>query len=424
VHRAATRVLTAAVLALSALAATTASTEAAAPAAAQPAHARKYDPLQVRIGTFNVISRATVETFQSAISRLKGPAPGPSPYVDVLGLQEIGMNEKNKWLIADANWGYYRPPQLQQNPVIWDRRQLDFVSGEGVKLSEGDRIEGRNGGGEEAKTPNWATVVRLFHRATGQQLTFINVHLLTGTIKGGTFVPGRPRAKKMYLHQLRTLLDTVRAERSRSDQVYVLGDFNSGYKEDVRAGKRQLPVKQFKKIGFRSVWANSPLLSKKYGTHSNALIDQIWNPSSPVATQILTDIRGSDHKPAVGTYQLPAPDPTYVAPLGSIGFAAAPPLRNEYTKRTGKFVEIPLQGDFSHGFASVAVVGGTAVQGEDFYIDPSSFLPGSHTIYVKINKDGATEGDETYTLGIVNPVNMQVIPGAETVTGVIEGNKS
>ncbi|MDF1605748.1 endonuclease/exonuclease/phosphatase family protein [Nocardioides sp. YIM 152315] len=421
-HRAATRVLAAAVLALSALVATSASTGAATPA---PAHARKFDPLQVRVGTYNVISRATVDTFQKVVTQLKGAAPGPSPYVDVLGLQEIGMNDKNKWLIADADWGYYRPPQLQQNPVIWDRRQLDFVSGRGVKLSDGHTIEGRNGGGPEAKTPNWATVVRLFHRASGQQLSFINVHLLTGTVKGGKFVPGRPEAKKMYRRQLRKAISTARYEQRKSDQVYVLGDFNSGYEEDIREHKKQLPVRQFKKrLDFTSMWASSPLLRKKYGTHSNALIDQIWNSSSPVATQILRNIKGSDHRPAVGTYQLPTPDPAYVAPLGSIGFAAAPPLRDEYTKRAGKFVEIPLQGDFSHGFASVAVVGGTAVQGQDFYIDPSSFLPGSRTIYVKINKDGATEGDETYVLGIVDPVNMQVISGAETVTGVIEGNKS
>ncbi|MFC7492678.1 MULTISPECIES: hypothetical protein [unclassified Nocardioides] len=421
-HRAATRVLTAAVLALSALGATSASTASAAPT---PAHARKYDPLQVRVGTFNVISRAKVETFQDIITELKGPAPGPGPYADVLGLQEIGMNEKNKWLIGDRNWGYYRPPQLQQNPVIWDRRQLDFVSGRGVLLSDGHTIEGRNGGGPEAKTPNYATVVRLFHRATGQQLSFINVHLLTGTVKGGKFVPGRPEAKKMYLRQLRKTISTARYEQGRSAQVYVLGDFNSGYEEDIREGQKQLPVKQFrKKLGFTSMWAGSPLLKKKYGTHSNALIDQIWNASSPVATQILTQIGGSDHRPAVGTYQLPAPVPGYVAPYGSIGFAGAPPLRDEYTKVAGKFVEVPLQGDFAHGFASVGVVGGTATPGEDFYIDPSSFLPGSRTIYVKINKDGIREGDETYVLGVVDPVNMQVIPGSETVTGVIKENKS
>lgn len=413
-HRAATRVLTAAVLVLSALAATSAST--AAPA---PGHARKADPLQVRIGTYNVISRATVDTFKNVVTQVK-------PSVDVLGLQEIGMNDKNKWLIADYNWGYYRPPQLQQNPIIWDRRQLDFVSGGGVKLSDPHRVEGRNGGGEEAKTPNWATVVRLFHRASGHQLSFINVHLLTGTVKGGKFVPGRPQAKKLYLKQLRTLVKTARAERSTSDEVFVLGDFNAGYKEDIRAGKKQLPVKQFKKIGFRSVWEKSPLLSKKYGTHSNALIDQIWNSGAPVSTQILTNVKGSDHRPAIGTYQMPTPDPTYVAPLGSIGFGQSPPVRNEYTKKAGKFVEIPLVGDFSHGYATVRVnaAESTAVEGADFYIDPTSFLPGSRTIYVKINRDGQTEDEEYYTLEIVDPVNMVPIQGAEKVRGVIEANKS
>jgi endonuclease/exonuclease/phosphatase (EEP) superfamily protein YafD len=417
VHRAATRVLTATALALSALVATTASTGAAAPA---PAHARKAEPTQVRIGTYNIISRATVDTFKKVITQVK-------PSVDVLALQEIGLNDKNKYLISDFNWGYYRPPQLQQNPVIWDRTQLDFVSGEGVKLSDGHSIEGRNGGGEEAKTPNWATVVRLFHRATGQQISIINVHLLTGTVKGGKFVPGRPRAKQMYLTQLKNLIATAKSEQAKSNEVFVMGDFNSGYKEDIREGKKQLPVKQFKKkLGWQSMWAKSPLLSKSYGTHSNALIDQIYHPGAPVATQILTSVQGSDHRPAVGTYQLPVPDPTYVAPLGTVGFAGAPPVRNEYTKAAGKFVEIKLQGDFSHGYYQVAVdpTRSTAVEGQDFYIDDTSFLPGSTTIYVKINKDGQTEPEEYYTLQIVNPVNMQVIPGSESVTGVIEANKS
>lgn len=416
-HRAATRVLTAAALAVSALVATSASTGTAASA---PAHARKADPLQVRVGTYNVVSRATVDTFKNVVTQVK-------PSVDVLGLQEIGMNDKNKWLIAsDYHWGYYRPPQLQQNPIVWDRRQFDFVSGTGVKLSDPHRIEGRNGGGEEAKTPNWATVVRLFHRASGRQLSFVNVHLLTGTVKGGKFVPGRPQAKKLYRTQLRSLIQTTRSEAAANDEVFVLGDFNSGYKEDIREGRKQLPVKQFKKLGFRSVWEKSPLLSKKYGTHNNALIDQIWNPAAPVSTQILTSVKGSDHRPAVGTYQMPAPDPTYVAPYGSIGFGHPPAVRNEYTKQAGKYVEIQLTGDFSHGYATVRVnpAESTATEGADFYIDPISFLPGSRTIYVKINKDGQTEDEEYYTLEIVDPVNMMPIPGAERIRGVIEANKS
>ena len=413
-YRAALRVGTTAALALSMLVAPSVSSSSVA------AHPRATDPLQVRVGTYNIISRASLDTFKKAVTAVK-------PSVDVLGLQEIGMTAKNKWLIgSDRNWGYYRPPALQQNPVIWDRTKFDFVTGKGVRLSKRRKIEKRGGRGLQAASPNWASVVQLFHRASGRQITVVNVHLLSGTIKGGRPVPGRPKAFKIYRKELAKAVKLVKAERSVSDDVFILGDFNSGYEADVKRTHKALPVKRFHRIGYRSMWKGSPLLSKRYGTRGSALLDQIWYPTRPASTQILRKVRGSDHRPAVATYRLPAPEPGYLAPVGSVGFAAAPPVRNEFTRRDGKFVRIPLRGDLSHGYFSVRVVAdrSTAEEGADFYIDDSSYLPGSRAIYVKINKDNKVEPEEHYTLELVDSVNMTVIPGSGVVTGVIEANKS
>ncbi|MFC7493182.1 MULTISPECIES: endonuclease/exonuclease/phosphatase family protein [unclassified Nocardioides] len=251
---------------------------------------------QLRIGTYNVISRAPLDTFEAAVSRVK-------PQVDLLGLQEIGMNEKNWWLLGDPAWGYYRPPALQQNPVIWNRGRLELVSAEGVQLSEAGSVEPLDGPYDETKLPNWATVVRLRDLATGELVTAINVHLVAYAISAGRFIPERPRTARLYRSQLRALVGVVAAERRIADDVYVLGDFNAGYEEDLRTRRGALPVRQLGAIGFRSMWEHSRLLPRSYGTHDNgALIDQVWHPTQPVATRILRGVRGSDHRPVVATY--------------------------------------------------------------------------------------------------------------------------
>lgn len=264
------------------------------------AQASPTDPTQLRIGTFNVISRASTDTFAAAVGQVK-------PAVDVLGLQEVGMNSKNWWLRSDETWGYYRPPALQQNPVIWDESQFDFVSGTGVLLSEATSVEGLTGYGEEPKTANWATVVRLRHLASGQVISFINVHLVAYAIRGGSFIPERPRAAALYRTQLRALVAAVAAEARTSSAVYVLGDFNAGYREDIRTHRRNLPVRQLGAIGFHSMWERSDLLGRRLGTHDNgALIDQVWSPTAALSTQIMTWVQGSDHRPAIATYAVPA----------------------------------------------------------------------------------------------------------------------
>jgi len=52
-----------------------------------------------------------LKKFEAAINGLKTRA-------SVIGLQEIAEKSKNDHLLEDESWGYYRPPELRQNPVI------------------------------------------------------------------------------------------------------------------------------------------------------------------------------------------------------------------------------------------------------------------------------------------------------------------
>lgn len=431
-YRAAARVLTASALTLSALAVAT------QPASADSGSARRVDPNQIRVGTYNIISRTSVATFADGVEKVK-------PYVDVLGLQEIGLTAKHTALDKVHSWGNYAPQQKsvrgtkvgdQQNPILWNRDVLDFVSGRGVKLATGHPVEGGTGGGAEAKADNWATVVRLVHRATGEQVSFINVHLLTGVITDGVPKKSRPQAWKLYRTQLTSLVKLVKAERSSStgnDEVYVLGDFNSSYKGDVRHGLKKLPVKTFKKAGMRPMWERSKYLKTKAGTHGKTIIDYVWNDGLPVSTAILSSVNASDHKPAVATYQLTPPAVGYLPAAGAVGFtggyypgsgvATYASTGSEYFD--GQFMRFPLAGSSNVGWFEVVPVvtsaADEAVLGKDYTIDQRSLQPGSTYVEVRVNADGDKSESpvERFTLQIV-PQGAATLTGQQTVTGTIE----
>lgn len=267
---------------------TTSTATAPAPAAAAPA--------EIRIGTYNIRADTRMKAFKRGVRALRAE-------VDVAGLQEIGSNKKRRYLERSRSWGYFRPARIQQNPVIWRRSAFALVRGSGYKIAESRSLGDEPSGGERKKDST-ATVVRLRHRATGQRVVVINVHLVKGAVKAGRPWPGRPRTFDLYADQVAGLVKAVRAQRSWG-RVFALGDFNVGFEADERWRHRKLPFRKFRAIGFRSMWQGSPALDKPYGTHQDALIDQVWTGDKPVRTQILRSVKVSDHKPAVATYRLP-----------------------------------------------------------------------------------------------------------------------
>jgi len=393
-------------------------------AAAPVGTAAAGDPTQLRIGTYNIRAGVDLADFKRGIDAFK-------PEVDVAGLQEIGSNDRNKYLRADHDWGYYRPAELQQNPIIWDRSLFDFLDARAYKIAEARDLHGEHSG-DEAKGDSFATIVRLRHRPSGQRISFVNVHLVRGAVKGGRPAKGKPHLFELYVDQVAGLIRAVKEERGYADRVYALGDFNVGYKADAKWRHRKLPFRKFKDIGYRSMWQKSPYLRKGFGTHNDALIDQVWNPVNSVDESILRRIDASDHHPAVATYRMPAPPAGYQPAQGSVGFGdielAPNGNRPGDTENNGPSkipsIFVRFQGDLRYGYAKVRVEENSARLSPDgnapgdFAIDTSSLFDNDFTnneVTVDLVADDKCEPTETFTLRLVDPVNTRIMESASSV---------
>lgn len=281
-----------AALALSGSGAAAASYDVRAPAAAASPLA-----VPVRVGTYNIQSNRTLDQFEAGVDELE-------QRVDVAGLQEIGSNEKSRYLRDSLTWGYYRPVELQQNPIIWDRSDFRLDEGKGYLLARGRDVGDENPVAGRIRDDSYATVVHLVHLQTGQVISVINVHLLSGAVKGGRAWPGRPRMFALYRAQVRALVRVYRAEVAdgQVDRVFVLGDLNVGYKADRKWHKRRLPYRRLTRQGLVSMWHDHDV--ERGGTHNDAYIDQVWTTEPVVkgGAEVAYDIRESDHSPAIATY--------------------------------------------------------------------------------------------------------------------------
>lgn len=373
---------------------------------------------EVRIGSFNIRAGADFGEYKNAVTALK-------PKVDVAGLQEIGSTERNQWLKSDVDWGYHTSEAVQQNPIIWSRARFDVAGFQDYKIAEDRDVKGG------PKGASWATGVRLIDRASGQQISVLNVHLVKGAVKGGLPVPGRKALFRLFAEQMAGTVQAIKAERAVADidQVYILGDFNVGYEADVKRKHKKLPYRQYTALGMRSMWKGSPYLDAKRGTHSEALLDQVWTTENSVAEKIYYGIDQSDHWPAVATYRL-APVPGHVPVTGSVGFDQGymtAPAKEGTGKQRDFDLSFDLVGDTDHGYPRLAFTG-TATKGvlydepgSDYLVDYSELYDGKPgaTIYIDFHGDSVDEPDEDLTITLVDPVNTEIIAGMESVTGTI-----
>ena len=379
----------------------------------------RADTPQLRIGSYNFMAAKPLPKFIAAMKRFK-------PYVDVAGLQEMGMTSRSKWLLKDPSWGYYRPPALQQNPIIWRRSAFDFVSAKGMKIADKRNLGTEHGAGSESKGNTYATVVHLRDVASGQQISFMNVHLVHGAIQRTDPYPGRPRTYRLYLAQVKGLIAAIKTERANpanTGGVYVTGDFNISYRPDAHDKKKNLPYASMRRIDMHSLWAHSWELSHNRGSHGHALYDEVWHPDHPVANTILRQIKGSDHYPVVATYNLAGPESDYTPASGEAGFVQQPVEGAEYYNQS--FMRFPITGSFDVGWVEVQQVpddgSDVAQMGTDFVIDDSSLQPGSDHILVRAIADGNHHEPrlEHFTLQLV-PYGGATIPsGEDTVQGFI-----
>jgi len=379
----------------------------------------RADTPQLRIGSYNFMAAKPLPKFIAAMRQFK-------PYVDVAGLQEMGMTSRSKWLLKDPSWGYYRPPALQQNPIIWRRSAFDFVSAKGMKIADKRNLGTEHGAGSESKGNTYATVVHLRDVASGQQISFMNVHLVHGAIQRTDPYPGRPRTYRLYLAQVKGLIAAIKTERANpanTGGVYVTGDFNISYRPDAHDKKKNLPYASMRRIDMHSLWAHSWVLSRNRGSHGTCLYDEVWNTGRPVSAKILRTIKGSDHYPVVATYNLPTAEPNYAPATGEAGFVQQPVEGAEYYNQS--FMRFPITGSFDVGWVEVQQVpddgSDVAQMGTDFVIDDSSLQPGSDHILVRAIADGNHHEPrlEHFTLQLV-PYGGATIPsGEDTVQGFI-----
>lgn len=387
--------------------------------AAEPTASRDtvVGPSTLRAGTYNIRSGVSVGDFKSAIDTMKQRA-------DLIGLQEIGLNDKNKYLKKDVDWGYYRPPAVQQNPVIWRRDLFDVLGTRGYLLTQGRDLNGELGPKPD-EDDNWATVVRLRERATGREFSYINVHFVHGALKGGKPAPGRPRTFALLVDQIKAAVGVVKAERAISPQVFIGGDFNVSYKADLKTGDKRLPIKQFTKLAMTSMWKGSTYLSQERGTKGTALLDQIWTTATPSSVSIERDLKVSDHHPARADYDLAVVDGYTSAATGTIGFARTALAIQECNKPyQHPTFRIPVDlGSPEVGYVrTVSVVPGTAELSAIREIDVSALYdddPSTDTITVEINPDKVAQGDRTFEVRLIGPVNATLVPGQEVVTATI-----
>lgn len=257
---------------------------------------RRHGRHTVKIATYNLRAGMGMEKFRHGVRAIRRNA-------GVIGLQEIGANSRRHFLHASRHWGYFRPRYIQQNPVIWDRRKFHKVKARGHRIAKSRHLRGQLPGSRKPKKHSTATVVRLRHKASGRRLSVINVHLVHGAVKGGKPWPGRPRVFGLYVDQVRGVVRVVRKER-RWGRVFVVGDFNVGYRADKHVRLPKLPYRRLKRLHLNSMWQGTKYVRHRQGTRRDALIDQVWSKRKASRAKVLRGIEPSDHYPAVATYRL------------------------------------------------------------------------------------------------------------------------
>ena len=258
------------------------------------------EPVPVRIGSFNINASVSLGVWSQAVTRFM-------PLVDVAGLQEVNRKEKTAWLVQHDGWGSYRPTELQQNPVMWNDDVFDLIEGRGEKIADGREVEVKKAGADSVEKDAYATVVRLKHLATGQSISIVNLHLISGAVNNGQPIAGRPNLYSLYADEVAGATAVVSDEMAWADgQVYVLGDFNNNYLADRRWHQSALAYAQMSGLGLVSAWEARPNLlpGRGSGTRGGSYLDNVWSAGPSLGLSVRRTFHVSDHFPIVALYPL------------------------------------------------------------------------------------------------------------------------
>jgi endonuclease/exonuclease/phosphatase family metal-dependent hydrolase len=272
---------------------------AATPIAVNAPSASAASQSQLRVGSYNIRAGVSTGTFSSAVH-------GIMSQVDVAGLQEMNRHAKEDVLrkMRSQGYNYWRAAKDhgEQSPIVWRTSRFRLVSAKSVRIAKryyvGHEIKGRG----PRTNPMYAAVVHLKDKATGRNVSVINVHLLPGACINGGPMKGRPRTFKAFRASVINLGRLAKAQKSFG-RVFVLGDFNIGYQADRRVGRTHMPVKTFRRLGMASMWATQ-VPSGKRGSHANSpsLIDQVFAGNKASSATVRFDMKHSDHYPVIARY--------------------------------------------------------------------------------------------------------------------------
>ncbi len=264
----------------------------------------------LKIGTFNIQAGGSTQDFAAGVHAFL-------PHVDIAGLQETNSKDKAQVLanLASSGWDFYRQYRTditkhpaeggtEQQPVVWRSDRFVCTYAGPALLSPIYSLNGELPAFGDTSN-RWFTVVHLVDKVTGQKIAILNVHMIPGVIMNGVPVPGIPRHWQLYKIQLAHLVAQAQQQEGYG-RVYVLGDFNAGWKADRRHHLAHMPYREFKSIGFTSMWATETP-ANGLGTRSVSLIDQVWSTTKASSAKVLFALHQySDHRPAVATYRVPA----------------------------------------------------------------------------------------------------------------------
>lgn len=262
--------------------------------------AKLSDANSIDVGSYNIRANRSLKKFRRAVRAFRD-------HVEVAGLQEVNTKEKTAWMQGMPGWRSYRPRRLLQNPVIWRHDKFKRVSARAAKIAKGRYVGHENPGSDAHRSAQLATVVRLRHRATGQRLSVINVHLTSGAVNGGRCLRGRPRLCDLYKDSVRGLVRPLRREqRWAAGRVILLGDFNDNYPADKRRHRRALAFSTLHRHGLVAHWERRSTIEPGHGSgaRAGAYLDQIWARGKPAQISVRRDVRDSDHYPVLAKYAI------------------------------------------------------------------------------------------------------------------------
>lgn len=249
--------------------------------------------MSVTFGTYNLHFKLSPEQVGYDLAKLID-----STYVSVLGLQEMGNNERVPMLsaLSGRGWQFTRPddlPYQKQVPLGWDTQVWAAERIGSQRISSAIHAEpGAGGAFIESK---WATFAILRSYSTGKRAAVINWHAPASVEN-----PANVLRRESMQQCTASVLALACQFAPYVSGVFIAGDMNVDYRKKEIRQTPGFPVAVFRSEGFRANWSAGRL--PLYGTHKRRLIDYLFSNARIIKTKALAGY-SSDHRPVLAEYK-------------------------------------------------------------------------------------------------------------------------